>query len=122
MQAIDGISHPTILQYFETLNVGEFEATSELFAIDGAMQPPFEKPIEGRDAIANYLKKEAIGLMALPHAGVVTDSEYQITGRVQMPMFGVNVTWNFTLNSNDQIAFVRIKLNASPQELVKLRQ
>lgn len=119
---IDGISHSTILRYFETLNAGEFDATSELFAIDGAMQPPFEKPIKGRDAIANYLSKEAIGLMALPQAGVLTDSDYQITGRVQMPMFGVNVTWYFTLNASEQITFVRIKLNASPQELAKLRQ
>lgn len=122
MQTIDGISRPTILQYFETLNAGDFDATSELFAIEGAMQPPFEKPITGRDAIANYLKKEAIGVMALPQAGVATDADYQITGRVQMPMFGVNVTWYFTLDSGDQIEFVRIKLNASPQELAKLRQ
>lgn len=122
MLSIDGISHSTILRYFESLNAGDFKATSELFEVDGAMQPPFEKPIEGRDAIVNYLNKEAIGLMALPQAGVATDSDYQITGKVQMPMFGVNVTWYFTLNSSEQITFVRIKLNASPQELVKLRQ
>lgn len=122
MLSIDGISHPTILQYFETINAGAFDVTSELFAIDGAMQPPFEKPIVGRDAIAAYLKQEAPGLVAMPQAGTTTDQDYQITGRVQMPMFGVNVTWYFTLDQDDQFTFVRIKLNASPQELVKLRQ
>lgn len=122
MLSIDGISHPTILQYFETLNAGDFEATSELFGADGAMQPPFENPIVGSDAISAYLKKEAPGLTALPQAGISTDPDYQVNGRVQMPMFGVNVTWYFTLNSIDQFTFVRIKLNASPQELVKLRQ
>ncbi|MBD1843133.1 nuclear transport factor 2 family protein [Cyanobacteria bacterium FACHB-63] len=124
---IEGISHSTILQYFETLNAEEFEATSQLFAIDGAMQPPFEQPIIGREAIAAYLQKEAPGITALPQAGMshTTDQdaiEFQITGRVQMPMFGVNVTWFFTLDSNDQLMFTRIKLNASPQELMKLRQ
>ncbi|BAU10340.1 hypothetical protein LEP3755_08240 [Leptolyngbya sp. NIES-3755] len=119
---IDGISHPTILQYFETLNAGDFDATSELFAIDGAMQPPFEKPITGRDAIATYLKKEAPGLTAIPQAGIITEQDYQITGKVQMPMFGVNVTWYFVLDQNNEITFTRIKLNASPQELAKLRQ
>lgn len=124
---IEGISHSTILQYFETLNAEEFEATSQLFAIDGAMQPPFEQPIIGREAIAAYLQKEAPGLTALPKAGIshTTDQdaiEFQITGRVQMPMFGVNVTWYFTLDSRDQLMFTRIKLNASPQELMKLRQ
>lgn len=124
---IEGISHPTILQYFEMLNSEEFEATSQLFAIDGAMQPPFEQPIIGREAIAAYLQKEAPGITALPQAGMfqTTDQssiEFQITGKVQMPMFGVNVTWYFTLDSNDQLMFTRIKLNASPQELMKLRQ
>ncbi|MBE9014316.1 nuclear transport factor 2 family protein [Pseudanabaenaceae cyanobacterium LEGE 13415] len=122
MLSIDGISHPTILQYFETLNAGDFEAVSELFAIDGAMQPPFEKPIAGRDAIASYLKQEATGLTALPQAGIVTEQDYQITGRVQMPMFGVNVTWYFIINPDEQLTFLRIKLNASPQELANLRQ
>lgn len=124
---IEGISHPTILRYFETLNAEEFEATSQLFAIDGAMQPPFEQPIIGREAIAAYLQKEALGITALPQAGIsqTTDQnriEFQITGKVQMPMFGVNVTWYFTLDANEQLMFTRIKLNASPQELMKLRQ
>ncbi|MCU0549934.1 MAG: ketosteroid isomerase family protein [Leptolyngbya sp. Prado105] len=120
---IEGISHSTILKYFETLNAGEFEATSELFAPEGAMQPPFESAMVGRDAIVQYLRKEASGLTALPQAGsAVTETDYQIAGKVQMPMFGVNVTWYFTIDADDKIAFTRIKLNASPQELVNLKQ
>ncbi len=124
---IEGISHPTILQYFETLNAGEFAATSQLFAIEGAMKPPFEDLIVGRDAIAAYLQKEASGLIAMPSTGIFQETdqnctEFQITGKVQMPMFGVNVTWFFTLDSNEQLTFTRIKLNASPQELAKLRR
>ncbi|MBW4524573.1 MAG: ketosteroid isomerase family protein [Phormidium tanganyikae FI6-MK23] len=124
---IEGISHPTILQYFETLNAGEFEATSQLFAIEGAMQPPFETPIMGREAILAYLQKEAPGLIAMPQAGIFEETDqhctdFQITGKVQMPMFGVNVTWYFTIDQTDQVTFTRIKLNASPQELAKLRR
>lgn len=124
---IEGISHSTILKYFETLNAGEFEATSELFDPEGAMQPPFESPIVGRTAIAAYLTKEAQELIALPAKGIADDrdddaTEIQVVGKVQMPMFSVNVTWFFILNSTDQLTFTRIKLNASPQELVKLRR
>jgi hypothetical protein len=120
---IEGISHPTILRYFATLNAGEFEATSELFDPEGAMQAPFESPIVGRSAIADYLQREAVGLQAFPREGIEVPekTEYQITGKVQMPMFSVNVTWFFTLNSNQEITFTRIKLNATPQELLKLR-
>jgi hypothetical protein len=120
MMEIEGISHPTILSYFETLNAGEFEATSDLFDVEGAMQPPFETPITGREAIATYLKKEAPGLVALPQKSI-SQEDIQIAGKVQMPMFSVNVTWFFTLNPEGQITFTRIKLNASPKELIKLR-
>jgi len=33
--AIEGITEPTILQYFELFNAGAFEAVSQLFAPDG---------------------------------------------------------------------------------------
>jgi hypothetical protein len=47
---IEGITEPSILRYFETLNAGEFEATAALFAVDGVMRPPFESDIVGTDA------------------------------------------------------------------------
>lgn len=125
--AIEGISHPTILRYFETLNAGDFAATSELFALNGAMQPPFESPIRGREAIIEYLQREAQGLTTIPREGIAHPAdqnctEFEIAGRAQLPMFGVNVTWYFTLNSDQEVLFTRIKLNASPQELLKLRR
>lgn len=32
---LDGITEPTILGYFATLNAGEFDKTADLFADDG---------------------------------------------------------------------------------------
>lgn len=37
---LDGITQPTILGYFATLNAGEFDTTADLFADDGVMYPP----------------------------------------------------------------------------------
>jgi hypothetical protein len=54
--SIEGVTEVTILHYFETLNAGEFEATSRLFAEDGVLQAPFEQPIVGRGAIAAVTK------------------------------------------------------------------
>lgn len=124
---IEGISHSVILKYFETLNAGAFDQTSALFAIDGVMQPPFEKPIVGREAIAQYLKQEAKGLIAEPRQGnsQILDNgclEFQITGRVQTPVFGVNVAWQFILSPDRELFLAKIKLIASPQELLSLRR
>jgi len=120
---IAGISEPVVLRYFETLNEEAFEATSQLFAVDGAMQPPFEQPIEGRDAIAAYLQAEAKGLKLQPRQGVAQAVEdgctvVEVSGKVQTPIFAVNVSWHFTLNENKELAFAKIKLLASPQELL----
>ncbi|MBE9129528.1 MULTISPECIES: nuclear transport factor 2 family protein [unclassified Coleofasciculus] len=124
---IDGITLPLVLRYFETMNAGNYEATAALFADSGAMHPPFEQPIEGTDAIASYLNAEATGMQLLPRQGVAEildngDTEVQVTGRVETPFFGVNVAWIFVLNPNQDITFARIKLLASPQELLNLRR
>jgi hypothetical protein len=121
---IAGISEPVILRYFETLNEEAFEATSQLFAVDGVMQPPFEQAIEGREAIATYLQAEAKGLRLQPLQGVARSVEdgctaVEVSGKVQTPIFAVNVSWLFTLNENKELAFAKIKLLASPQELLK---
>ena len=39
-----------------------------------------------------------------------------------MPLFGVNVSWLFILNSQQQIVSTTVKLLASPQELLNLRR
>ncbi|MBD1885803.1 nuclear transport factor 2 family protein [Microcoleus vaginatus] len=123
---IPGITMPEILQYFETLNAGDFEATANLFADDGVLHAPFEEPIIGSISIATYLKKEARGMQLEPQQGVsqiLEDGkvEVQVSGRVQTPAFGVNVGWLFLLNSDQKLLSVTVKLLASPQELLNLR-
>ncbi|NDJ24110.1 nuclear transport factor 2 family protein [Nostoc sp. B(2019)] len=123
---IEGITESNILRYFETLNAGEFETTATLFAEDGVMHPPFESDIVGPDAIATYLKQEAQNVTALPRQGIVENLEneqiqVQVTGKAQTSWCGVNVLWLFILNQQRQILYTRIKLLASPQELLSMR-
>lgn len=123
---IAGVSEPIIVRYFETLNQGDFEATGQLFAVDGELHPPFEKPVVGADAIAAYLQDEAKGFMLQPRQGVVQllddgSKEVQVTGKVQTPLFSVNVSWRFVLNHDNKLLLAKIKLLASPQELLQLR-
>lgn len=124
---IEGITEPVVLRYFETMNAGDYEATAALFADTGAMHPPFEEPIAGKDAIATYLKTEAKGMQLLPTKGIAEtleddQTQIQVAGKVQTPVFGVNVSWIFVLNSEREILSARIKLLASPQELLSLRR
>ncbi len=124
---IEGITETTVRRYFETLNTGEFEVTAALFAPDGVMHPPFESDIVGTDAIAAYLKQEAQNIKAYPNAGLTETLEnatiqIQVTGKAQTSWCGVNVLWLFILNQQQQILYTRIKLLASPQELLSLRQ
>ena len=123
---IAGITKPTVLRYFETLNAGDFEATANLFASDGVLHAPFEEPIIGSSSIATYLKTEARGMQLEPQQGVSEileegNVEVQVSGRVQTSAFGINVAWLFLLNSDQKILSVTVKLLASPQELLNLR-
>lgn len=125
--AIEGINEPTISSYFETLNAGEFQSTAALFAPDGVMYAPFESGIVGHEAIATYLQQEATGLKAEPREGIAEVqpddlTKVQVSGKVQMPLFGVNVSWLFLLNPQQQITSITVKLLASPQELLSLRR
>ncbi len=123
---IAGITKPTVLRYFETLNAGDFEATANLFALDGVLHAPFEEPIIGSSSIATYLKTEARGMQLEPQQGVSQiledgNVEVQVSGRVQTSAFGINVAWLFLLNSDQKLLSVTVKLLASPQELLNLR-
>jgi hypothetical protein len=123
---IAGITKPTVLRYFETLNAGDFEATANLFADNGVLHAPFEEPIIGSSSIATYLKTEARGMQLEPQQGVSQiledgNVEVQVSGRVQTSAFGINVAWLFLLNSDQKILSVTVKLLASPQELLNLR-
>ncbi len=124
---IEGITEPTVLRYFETMNAGDFEATSALFAADGVLHPPFESGIIGPELIAAYLKQEAQGMKLEPRQGIgkTLDSEqmqFQVTGKVQTSWCGVNVSWLFGLNQQREIITATIKLLASPQELLGLQR
>ncbi|MEH2155813.1 nuclear transport factor 2 family protein [Nostoc sp.] len=124
---IEGITEPSVLRYFETLNAGEFEATAALFAVDGVMRPPFESDIVGTDAIAAYLKQEGENIKAYPKTGIAETLEngkiqVQLIGKAQTSWCSVNVFWLFILNQQRQIFYTKIKLLASPQELLSLRR
>lgn len=129
MQTVAAIEtlHPMIARYFETLNAGEVGQTSQLFAIDGAMQPPFESQIVGRDAISAYLRKEAQSLKLFPQRSSTKlldngCTEVQAIGRVEAPVFSVNVQWQFILSPNQELFLAKVKLLASLEELLHLRQ
>ncbi|MDX2212363.1 MAG: ketosteroid isomerase family protein [Oculatellaceae cyanobacterium bins.114] len=123
---INAISEPVILTYFETLNAGDFQATADLFDEVGILYPPFDEALVGREAIAHYLATEAKGMKFQPLTGTygvleTGDTEFTIAGKVQTPLFGVNVVWDFVLNPHSQILSVRIKLLANLQELLSLK-
>lgn len=124
---IEGITEPTVLRYFETLNAGEFEATATLFAADGAMHPPFESAVVGPQNIVAYLQQEAQGIKLEPRQGIAQTLEneqiqVQVSGKVQTSWCGVNVSWIFILSQEREIIAATIKLLASPQELLSLQR
>ncbi|MGK7944900.1 MAG: ketosteroid isomerase family protein [Microcystaceae cyanobacterium] len=123
---IKGINQPIILQYFQTLNAGDFKATAQLFSEQGVLYPPFEEGIVGQTAIATYLETEAQGLKLYPQQGKMIASEgnhsiIDIRGKVETPLFGVNVGWTFHLSAQDKIDAVEVKLLASLQDLLELQ-
>jgi hypothetical protein len=128
---IQGINEPVIYEYFTRLNNGEFIATAELFAAQGCLIPPFDKQLQGREAIAQYLEKEAIGIRFLPERGqIVTNvdtastlahgdrTQYQIQGKVEINWFTINISWSIDLNSAKEIVLVTVKLLAALEDLL----
>lgn len=126
---IAGITHPTVLSYIDNMNANDFGAAANLFTSNGALQPPFQKPIIGREAILAYMREECQGLKLMPECGVVESQEegytpIKVTGKVQTPWFGnsvgMNIVWRFLLDPAGKIFFVAIDLLASPKELLTL--
>lgn len=118
---------PTLLTYFAALSAGDFATVAALFAPEGQMYPPFEAPVVGPAAIAAYLEQEAIGMELQPQRSTTTTTEagerqVEVRGKVKTSLFTVNVGWLFILNPQDQILLAKIKLLASPQELLNLRR
>ena len=121
------LTEPVITRYFETLNQGNFPETAKLFAIDGILPPPFESPITGPEAIANYLEQEAreMTLYPLEEALETTENGHiqaRIKGQVTTTLFTVNVAWIFILNHEKEIFSVVVLLLGSLEEVVKLRR
>lgn len=127
--SIEGVNNSTVLEYMNNLNANDFDALIELFAPDGALQPPFRKPIIGKDTVLRFFKEECQNLKLSPERGVSEPAEdgytqIKVTGKVETPWFGVgvgmNVAWRFLLNDQGKIFFVAIDLLASPRELLNL--
>jgi hypothetical protein len=127
--SIEGVTNSTVLEYMNNLNANDFEALIELFEPDGALQPPFQKPIVGKDNVLRFFREECQNLKLLPERGVEEAAEdgytqIKVTGKVQTPWFGgnvgMNIAWRFLLNPNSKIFFVAIDLLASPKELLNL--
>jgi hypothetical protein len=124
---IADINNPTVLSYMNNLNANDFEALIGLFTPDGGLQPPFRRPIVGKESILRFFKEECQNLRLLPERGVSEPAEegftqIKVTGKVQTPWFGagvgMNIAWRFLLNPEGKIFFVAIDLLASPKELL----
>ena len=127
--AIEGVTNATILSYMDNMNANDFDALIQLFTPDGALQPPFQKPIVGKDAVLRFFREDCQNLKLIPERGVAEPAEdgytqIKVTGKVQTPWFGANVgmnmAWRFLLDPQDKIYFVAIDLLASPKELLNL--
>lgn len=117
----------TVSQYFIQFNQGNYDAVANLFAVDGALVPPFEAPVGGREAIASYLAQEADG-MVVDNPTIVAlgedegDGNYvKVRGHVTALVFKVGVAWQFSLNPQHEIERVEVELLASLEELIGLR-
>ena len=126
---IEGVDNSTVLSYMNNLNANDFDTLIKLFAPDGALQPPFRKPIVGKEAVLRFFREECQNLKLMPERGVSEPAEdgytqIKVTGKVQTPWFGaavgMNVAWRFLLDPQSKIFFVAIDLLASPKELLNL--
>ncbi|EDX83307.1 Orange carotenoid protein, N-terminal domain protein [Synechococcus sp. PCC 7335] len=127
--SIEGVDNATVLSYMNNLNANDFDKLVSLFTADGALQPPFRRPIVGKEAILQFFREECQNLKLVPERGVVEAAEdgytpIKVTGKCQTPWFGaavgMNIAWRFLLNPDGKIFFVAIDLLASPKELMNL--
>ena len=115
-----------IESYFATLNQEQFDLTAKLFSERGQLNPPFDTPIIGQAAIANYLKQEAtdMSLQPVSETSQVLDNgqtDVEVRGKVSTSTFSVGVVWNFLISENGEIELVKVNLLASLKELLHLR-
>ena len=115
----------TIQSYFSTLNQGQFDSTAALFSEQGQLVPPFDSPVVGQQAIAEYLKQEAVDMKFQPRSATSQvlpggKTDVKVRGQVSTSLFKVNVVWNFLLSDQGQINLVKVNLIASMQELLHI--
>lgn len=124
---IKGIENKTVIDYMNLLNANDFDNLIELFLPDGALQPPFQRPIVGKEKVLRFFREDCQNLKLLPDQGVSEASDggftqIKVTGKVQTPWFGagvgMDVAWRFLLDPQGKIYFVAIDLLASPKELL----
>jgi len=125
--SIEGVTNATVLNYMDNLNANDFDVLIELFTPDGALQPPFQRPVVGKEAVYRFFREECQNLKLIPERGVVEPADdgftqIKVTGKVQTPWFGagvgMNMAWRFLLTPDNKIFFVAIDLLASPKELL----
>jgi hypothetical protein len=119
------INQPTIAKYFLDLNNGNYAEVAKLFSERGCLYPPFGKLVCGQSAITHYLETEAKGMMTCPES-IATLSEdlenpsYEVNGKVKTSFFTVNLSWTISLNSEQKILSIKVKLLDQLQDLLAL--
>ncbi len=125
--SIEGVDNPTVIKYMDNLNANDFDELIKLFTPDGALQPPFQRPIVGSEAVLRFFREDCQNLKLLPERGVVEPADdgftqIKVTGKCQTPWFGagvgMNMAWRFLLTPDNKIFFVAIDLLATPKELL----
>ena len=116
----------SITTYFVTLNQEQFDLSAQLFSEQGQLIPPFDTPLIGQAAIANYLKQEAtdMSLQPVTETSQVLDNgqtDVEVRGKVSTSTFSVGVVWNFLISEDGEIDLVKVNLLASLKELLHLK-
>ena len=123
-KAIDSITNSTVLEYLSNMNANDFDAVVDLFVTGGALQPPFQLPIVGREQIKRYLEAECQNIRILPDQGLVSyqDDELtrmRVTGKMKTTWSGdssgLDMAWRFSLDAHNKISLVAIDLMSSHQ-------
>ena len=117
-----------IERYFSGFNQGQFAEVAALFEPQGQLIPPIDPPLVGPEAIRQYLQQEAMGMRIEVDRQVSASAQdpsapIKVGGQVKTALFSVNVAWTFgrTVADPKRLAWVKVELLASWEELLSLR-
>ncbi len=117
-----------VIPYFEAFNRHDFDSVATLFSENGAIVPPFESAVVGRDSIVSYLQQEASHMILKPATYHLTEPSIEgtlarvvVEGRAQTSAFQVAVQWQFDFAAEGKIQRLQIQLLASLKALLNLR-